>query len=130
MFDAWTHAEIIAQWFGPEGFIVSSSSLDLTVGGRYLVEIISPDDNVIKHFGEYVEINRPNSLIFTWMLDDQQCQGSRSQLADTLVTISLRRLENGTELTLTHEKLPSQSAFDGHLFGWNSSFNSLEQFLG
>ena len=130
MFDAWTHAEIIAQWFGPEGFIVSSSSLDLTVGGRYLVEIISPDDNVIKHFGEYVEINRPNSLIFTWMLDDQQCQGSRSQLADTLVTISLRRLENGTELTLTHEKLPSQSAFDGHQFGWNSSFNSLEQFLG
>jgi len=129
VFDAWTQPELLAQWFGPEGFMVSKSELDLTVGGKYIIEIISPDNNTIKHFGEYVEVDRPNSLIFTWILDNQQCQGSQQQRVDTLVTLAFKSINDETELTLTHEKLPSKEAFDGHEFGWVSSFNSLEQLL-
>lgn len=129
VFDAWTTPEFLAEWFGPEGFSVSKSELNLSIGGKYLIEIISPDNNTIKHFGEYLEINRPNSLIFTWVLDNQQCQGSQQQQANTLVSLEFKSLDNKTELTLTHEKLPSKEAFDGHQFGWVSSFNSLQRFL-
>ena len=129
VFDAWTQPQVLAQWFGPEGFMVTKSSLDLSVGGKYLIEIIAPDNNTIKHFGEYIEINRPTQLIFTWTLDNQQCAGSKQLQADTLVSIDFKSINNQTELTLTHEKLPTKEAFNGHEFGWNSSFNSLDQLL-
>lgn len=129
VFDAWTKAEVLARWFGPEGFIVSHSETNLSVGGTYEINILSPEGNAIKHFGSYVEISRPYKLAFTWMLEDQACEGSEGQCAETLVSIEFKRIEHITEISLTHEQLPSQAAYDGHKFGWNSSFNSLASYL-
>ena len=129
VFAAWTQAEVLAKWFGPEGFTVLHAQTDLSVGGKYKITIQSPDNNTINHFGEYVEINEPNSLIFTWELKDQNCAGSEGQNISTLVTIHLEQTANGTLLTLTHEKLPDQAAFAGHQFGWRSSLDVLNQYL-
>jgi len=129
VFDAWTKAEVLAGWFGPEGFIVSHAETNLKIGGTYEINILSPEGNAIKHFGSYVEISRPYKLAFTWMLEDQACNGSKGQCAETLVSIEFKRVEQTTELILTHEKLPSQAAYNGHEFGWNSSFDSLATHL-
>jgi len=129
VFDAWTTAEILAHWFGPQGFVVSHSEIDLRIGGKYIIEINSPDGNSIKHFGQYLEISSPHKLVFTWMLEDQPCKGSEGFCAETLVSIELKSVEQATELTLTHEQLPGKQAYDGHKFGWNSSFDSLAIYL-
>ena len=129
VFEAWTQAEILAKWFGPEGFTVINAHADLTVGGNYEITIKSPDNNIIKHFGEYVEINAPDSLVFTWELQDQTCAGSEGQHVTTLITLLFKLTSKGTRLTLTHEKLPDQAAFAGHQFGWTSSFDALHQYL-
>lgn len=129
LFDAWTQAEVLAKWFGPESFTVLNAQTDLSVGGKYEISIQSPDNNIIKHFGEYVEIKVPNSLIFTWELKDQTCTGSEGQYATTLVTLLFEQTTQGTLLTLTHEKLPDQAAFSGHQFGWQSSLEALNQHL-
>jgi len=129
VFDAWTKAEVLAGWFGPESFIVSHAATNLSVGGTYEIDILSPEGNAIKHFGSYVEISRPYKLVFTWMLEDQACKGSEDQRAETLVSIEFKRVEQTTEITLTHEQLPNQAAYDGHEFGWNSSFDSLATYL-
>jgi len=129
VFDAWTKAEVLAEWFGPEGFSVSHFETNLSVGGRYEIDILSPEGKAIKHFGTYLEISRPNKLAFTWMLEDQDCRGSEGQCAETLVSIELKCIEQQTEITLSHEQLPNQAAYDGHEFGWNSSFESLEIYL-
>lgn len=129
VFEAWSKAEVLAKWFGPEGFTVSRADIDLKVGGSYEIEIRSPDGSQIKHFGTYVEINEPNELIFTWELEDQDCKGSEGQSAQTLVSISFKRVGQGTEITLTHERLPNKDAYDGHEFGWKSSFDSLTALL-
>jgi len=126
VFAAWTDADVLARWFGPEGFVVTRSTVDLSVGGAYEIEIQSPDGQLIKHFGHYMEISVPNKLVFTWILEDQACQGSEGQCAETLVSIAFTRIDQATEITLTHEHLPDQAAYDGHAFGWNSSFDSLE----
>lgn len=129
VFEAWTQAEVLAKWFGPVGFKVLHTQIDLSVGGKYEIIIQSPDNNTIEHFGEYVEINEPNSLIFTWELKNQNCAGSEGQNISTLVTIQLEQTTNGTLLTLTHEKLPDQAAFAGHQFGWQSSLEALHLHL-
>jgi len=129
VFDAWTKTEILAQWFGPQGAVVSHAENDLSVGGKYIIEITSPDGNNIKHFGQYVQITRPHTLIFSWMLENQPCGGSAGLCAETLVSLEFKSLETATELTLTHERLPGKQAYDGHKFGWNSSFDSLTHYL-
>jgi uncharacterized protein YndB with AHSA1/START domain len=129
VFEAWTQPDVLAKWFGPEGFTVVNAQTDLSIGGKYEISIKSPDDNIIKHFGEYVEINVPNSLIFTWELKDQTCAGSEGKHVTTLVTLNFTETPQGTLLTLTHEKLPDQAAFAGHQFGWQGSLAALNQHL-
>ena len=126
VFTAWAKAEVLSRWFGPEGFVVTRATVNLSVGGAYDIEIQAPDGKLIRHFGQYIEINAPKKLVFTWMLEDQACQGSEGQCAETLVSIEFIQMGKATELTLTHERLPDQAALDGHAFGWNSSFDSLE----
>ena len=129
VFEAWTQPEVLAKWFGPEGFTVLNAQSDLSVGGKYEISLKSPDNNIIRHFGEYVEIIEPNSLIFTWELQDQTCAGSDGQHVTTLVTLLFERASKGTLLTLTHEKLPDQAAYSGHQFGWQSSLEALDHHL-
>ena len=129
VFDAWTNPEMLSQWFGPVGFSVIKSDVQLHVGGSYGIEICSPDSKCIKHFGTYIKISRPHKLTFTWMLADQDCTGGEDIHAETLVSIEFKSVDQGTELTLTHEQLPSKKSYDGHKFGWTSSLDSLTSYF-
>ncbi len=129
VFDAWTNEQVLAQWFGPEGFHVSDSKINLAEGKKYYIELLSPEGNRIKHYGTYVKIVKPYQLVFTWILENQQCKGSEDQYSDTLVTIDFTEQGDHTSIKLVHEKLPNEQALDGHQFGWNSSLDSLEHYL-
>lgn len=130
VFSAWAEADVLAQWFGPESFSVIKAEVDCRLNGKYDVTIESPDKKIIRHFGEYVEVDEPNTLIFTWELENQDCQGSKGQKATTLVELNFISLgATTTMLKLKHEKLPDQTAFDGHRFGWLSSFDCLNNIL-
>lgn len=129
VFEAWTKAEVLASWFGPVGFTVTTSEIDLRKGGEYLITLRSPEGMTIKHFGEYVEVTPPERLVFTWRLENQACSGSKNQCAETLVSIDFKRVGVSTEIRLTHEHLPTKEAYDGHEFGWSSTFDSFENFL-
>jgi len=129
VFDAWTKPELLAMWFGPEGFEVREVEADCKPQGKYNITIVSPDNNVIQHYGEYLDVDKPNRIVFTWVLENQACEGSKGQCATTLVEITFTRQGDQTLLDLRHEKLPDQSALDGHSFGWQSSLASLENLL-
>lgn len=129
VFNAWTDPAALAQWFGPEGFSVIASTIDLTVGGSYEIVLRPPEGEPITHSGTYVAITRPSALVFTWVLQDQPCSGGTGQCAETLVSLDFKSLGQSTELSLMHERLPNKAAVDGHLFGWNGSFDALNAFL-
>ena len=129
VFSAWTNPQVLAQWFGPEGFTVTHTSMDLRIGGEYSIEIVSPNGKMIRHFGTYLDVQSNKQLIFTWILSDQDCSGSDGHNVDTLVTIVFSGNEQQTTLKLTHEKLPDQQSLNGHKFGWTSSLQCLETIL-
>ncbi len=129
VFEAWTKAEVLARWFGPVGFTVTASEIDLRKSGEYLIALRSPEGMAIKHFGKYVEVTPPERLVFTWLLENQACRGSKNQCAETLVSIDFKRVNESTEVQLTHEHLPNKEAYDGHVYGWSSTLDSFEDFV-
>ena len=125
VFQAWTDPDILTQWFGPEGVVCQSAQVDLTVGGIYRLTLKPPDGQISIVHGQYREIDPPHRLVFTWILDDQQCEGSAGLYADTLVTIDLKDLGATTRLILTHELLPTEAAQESHAAGWQGCLDSL-----
>ena len=133
LFEAWTNPKWLASWFGPSHMVVVEANLDLKLGGNYSIVLADNVGTKTNHFGQYIDINRPDSLIFTWVLADQACGGSSGQHAQTLVTITFKETKNegtyGTLLILHHEKLPNQEAIEGHKFGWQASLDALDNWI-
>ena len=123
VFRAWTDPEALAAWFGPQGVKTRNVEVDLRPGGRYSLEMFEPD-GVHPLSGVYQEVTPPERLVMTWAWGHGDLEG-----LEMLVTIELRPAKGGTNLTLIHERLPSDSARDKHQFGWTGSLDSLEQFL-
>ncbi len=67
-------------------------------------------------------IERPHRLAFTW-------GWALSGNPDTLVSLTLRAAGDKTELTLTHEGLPTEDDRVGHGKGWNSTLNKLALYV-
>ena len=66
VFRAWTDPEQLARWFGPGAFTVVRAELDLRAGGAYRIVFDAGDGEPVTLTGEYVEIDPPRRLVFTW----------------------------------------------------------------
>ena len=121
IFDAWTDPRQFRVWMAPGGMVVSHATADLKVGGAYEL-VMRGDSGEIPHHGVYREIDRPRRLVFTW-------QSPFTGPEPSVVTIELKPTFGGTDLTLTHEKLPADQV-EAHQRGWNSVGEKLEAWLG
>ena len=130
LFHAWTDPQALKAWFGPDGVETRLAEVDLRVGGRFRVEMVMSSGSVVVHLGLYQEILSPEKLVFTWLLQDQACEGSAGENVETRVTVRFAIVdEETTDLHLLHEGLPTQKARDGHKFGWNGSFDCLNRYV-
>ena len=123
VFRAWTDPKALAAWFGPDGVSCRKVEVDLRPDGRYSLEMYEAD-GVYPLSGTYREVSPPDRLVFTWTWGHGELEG-----LEMLVTIELRAADGGTDLTLIHEKLPSDTACEKHQFGWTGCLDGLEQFL-
>jgi uncharacterized protein YndB with AHSA1/START domain len=131
VYEAWTNPEILKQWFGPAKMRCPEASLDVRVGGAYRIDVVpdtpapsaTPGTECAERrstaFGTYTRIV-PNELLqFTWAPDWNPGE-------QTLVTVSLRDVPNGTEITILHENFTSEASRDGHNTGWAGCLDKLE----
>ena len=72
--------------------------------------------------GVFKTIDRPHRFSFTW-------GWALGGHGDTLVSVTLKDLGGKTELTLTHEGLPTADDREGHGKGWNSTLNKLALYV-
>lgn len=121
VFAAWTEARQLEQWFGPRGYTIEVSKLDVRAGGNYEFRMQGPDDDIARRtiVGSFKEVSAPTTLVFTWTWIG--ASGERPDSGESLVTIELLRVADGTDIRITHEKLGSEEARMGHEAGWSGS---------
>jgi uncharacterized protein YndB with AHSA1/START domain len=82
-----------------------------------------PDGKAHECQGIYKEVVPPRKLVFTWTWPNSTPE------RESLVTITLRKANGGTELVFLHEQLFDEKVRDDHQRGWSQSFDKLERFL-
>lgn len=124
IFEALTDPKTLTRWFAPsEEFDVYVDRFDARVGGRYRIEMRHQDGDVHTAVGTIREIDRPSRLVYTWTWEG-------GEMGDTLVTWALSGVDEGTELTLTHEQFPDEESRSQHMQGWTAMAVRLETVLG
>ncbi len=111
----------MAKWMRPgDDLDESRVTLDVRVGGRYTIDMVK-GDMVLKHSGEYREVDRPNRLVFTWHAD--WIPGG------SVVSVDFLAREGGTEVILRHEGLPDSDSAKNHAVGWTKILERLSDSL-
>ena len=117
VFDAWTDPKLAAKWlFTTPGSESHFTELDVRVGGGWV--IVDRRDGVdYKALGEYLEIDRPRRLVFSFGMP---------QFSDAFntVTIEIEPEGDGCLMTLTQDNLPAEY-HEPTRQGWEEMFHAL-----
>lgn len=120
VFDAWLDPEAIGQWlFATPAGVMETVEIDPRVGGKFLIAE-RRDGELAEHFGEYLELDRPRRLVFTFA-------AARDE-GFTRVTVSIEPAEGGSHLILTHEMDPQWADYaDRTRQGWTMILEGLNR---
>lgn len=118
VFDAWTDPEQARQWMCPVGATVPELTLEARVGGRLRL-VMRVDGRDFIHLGEFLEVERPRRLVFTWIT-------MYTRYKKSVVTVELEPVDDRTELRITHVLLPDEELVDAHRKGWEGLLDHLE----
>jgi uncharacterized protein YndB with AHSA1/START domain len=122
VYDAWLDADRARRWLfaTPTGEMVRAE-VDARVGGAF-VFVDRRDGEDVEHVGEYLELDRPRRIVFTFGVPKFSVQRSR-------VTVDIVPLGAGCELTLTQEGILPEFAQRSEE-GWGKILAGLAATLG
>jgi uncharacterized protein YndB with AHSA1/START domain len=120
VFDAWFDPDSLGQWlFATADGVMERVEVDPRVGGRFEIDERRGGE-VAKHWGTYVEIDRPRRLAFDF--------GTSFSDEPTRVTVTVEPDGDGSLITLRHEGVwPDYEERTRH--GWGMILANLERTL-
>jgi uncharacterized protein YndB with AHSA1/START domain len=110
----------LARWFGPHGFTIPEVNVELRVGGHYRMTMQPPDAAVFHLSGEFVEIDAPRELRYTFRWEEPDPDDRT-----TVVHLELDDVGEGTLVSLTQGVFATAARFDLHRDGWTDSLERL-----
>jgi uncharacterized protein YndB with AHSA1/START domain len=101
VFDAWLDPKTAGKWLfaTPTGQMVRVD-IDARVGGSFVIVDRRNGEDVV-HTGEYLEIDPPRRLVFTFAVP-------KYSALFTTVTIEIEATASGSDLTLVQENVPAE----------------------
>ncbi|KPK56486.1 MAG: hypothetical protein AMS22_00990 [Thiotrichales bacterium SG8_50] len=133
VFEAWTDPQALSHWFGPHSHRCEVEHFDLREGGEYRIRMIpisddmdcggSPEQDSVCA-GQFVQVRAPEKLVmtFTWVENG-------GDIGETLLSVEFHEVANGTDVVLTHERLPNEDMRRAHSSGWEGSLECLQEYL-
>ncbi|MBO0695056.1 MAG: SRPBCC domain-containing protein [Verrucomicrobia bacterium] len=125
VYGAWTDPAQLKEWFGPENVKTRNLVADVRVGGRFRWDCTNPEGKEVTISGEYRELQPGKKIVFTWRFEEDEDWKNQN----SIVTVEFFDREGGTEVRVTHERLPNAASRDDHKQGWESVLDKLDKFL-
>jgi uncharacterized protein YndB with AHSA1/START domain len=125
VFDAFVDPEQLARWWGPKGFTISNLDFPARVGEAYRIEMKPPDGDSFFLTGEFVEVEAPARLAFTFRWEDPDPDD-----VENTARLSLRQAGNSTDVRLAQGPFRTEARLALHREGWGDSFDKLERLFG
>lgn len=136
VFKAWTSPQQMSKWFAPDlQKITPHVQADFKVGGHYRIEMKQAYSKPIVN-GKYLEIVANKKIVFSWVWEGtgncsegaSEAKSSDPVAVDSVVTVEFKDKNGGTEVVLTHERLPNTDQAERHTQGWTGCLENLAHF--
>lgn len=124
VFAALTDPKQLSQWWGDEKtYRADRWSVDARKGGKWKSEGKSVAGQTFSVEGEYLEMDPPRVLAYTW-------KPSWMEVVPTVVRFELTATARGTHLRVTHSGFgDNNTARDNHAQGWPGVLNWLRVYV-
>jgi uncharacterized protein YndB with AHSA1/START domain len=144
LFDVWTDPLHFSQWLPPKGFAMEFIKADIKSGGSCFYAMSGPDGKKMYGRINYLEIQKPDRLVYTQQFCDENEKISRHPFAptwpETMLTTIVFTKEgpNQTKVTLICQPYGDVSPEETDTFvkgkssmtqGWTGSFDKLDIYL-
>jgi uncharacterized protein YndB with AHSA1/START domain len=94
VFEAWTDAERVVQWWGPRSFTTTIDEMDVRPGGVWRFLMHGPDGTDYKNRVTFAEVAKPERLVYTHGPEGQ------SVVKEFHVTVTFDEEDGKTRVTL------------------------------
>jgi uncharacterized protein YndB with AHSA1/START domain len=120
VYRAFLDADAKAKWLPPHGFTGKVHHLDARVGGTYRTSFTNFTTGSSHAFGgTYVELTPHERIRYTDKFEDPNMPDEMQ------VTVTLRKVLCGTEVSIVQENLPAQIPVEFCYVGWQESLSQL-----
>ena len=124
VYRAFLEPDALAKWLPPNGFACTVHQLDAKIGGGFRMSFRNFTTGQGHSFsGEYIELIPNERLRYTDVFDDPNLAG------EIQVTVTLRPVSVGTELTIVQEGLPDVIPVEACYLGWQESLQNLARLV-
>ncbi|MFT3724698.1 MAG: SRPBCC family protein [Hyphomonadaceae bacterium] len=120
VYKAFIDADAKAQWLPPNGFTGKVHHQDVRVGGEYKMSFTNfSTGNSHSWGGRFLELVPAERVVYSDKFDDPNMPGEMT------VTVVLKRVPSGTEISIEQANVPSMIPLDGCYLGWQQSLVNL-----
>ena len=120
VYRAFLDPDAMVKWLPPYGFTGKVHQMDARVGGGHKMSFTNFGTGKSHSFGgKYIELVPHERIRYTDQFDDPNLPGQMN------VTISLRKVLCGTELSIAQEGIPSVIPVELCYLGWQESLFQL-----
>ena len=130
VYDAWLNPEKARHWLkaaltecGLAGEI-RRVEIDARVGGSFFFSDMR-EGTEARHWGTYIELNRPRKIVFTWITDESE------EVDPSKVTLTIEPDGQGCVASIVHEM---DAKWTEHIpqteRGWSSFLTAIDAWLG
>ena len=64
VFEVWTSAKHVGNWWGPNGFTITTKKMDARVGGEWVYTMHGPDGRNYPNRIRYKELVKPEKIVY------------------------------------------------------------------
>jgi uncharacterized protein YndB with AHSA1/START domain len=127
VFRAWSSADHVKRWFAPEGCAVLEAAVEMRVGGKFELNMRSPDGTIHWLHGTFVEIVPDTRLVLDMRIDDS----AGAPIFRAYTELNFADALGGTQMdvvqTYTLIDLSKAWMVQGAPQGWQSTLDNLEK---